>query len=69
VPKAVVAAPAPAPSSGGHRTRHYRVRAGDTLIGIVHRMRCSSVRDVVQVNQLQGHQIHPGQVLKLTGCR
>jgi membrane-bound lytic murein transglycosylase D len=69
VPKAVAAAPAPAPSSGGHRTRHYRVRAGDTLIGIVHRMRCSSVRDVVQVNQLQGHQIHPGQVLKLTGCR
>jgi len=50
-------------------TRHYRVRSGDTLIGIVHRMRCSSVREVVEANDLHGHRIKPGQVLRIPDCR
>ncbi len=61
----------PSPSVPVRRgpTRHYRVRSGDTLIGIVHRMRCSSVRDVVEANQLRGHRIKPGQLLQIPDCR
>lgn len=61
----------PPPSAPVRRgpTHHYRVRTGDTLIGIVHRMRCSSVREVVEANDLHGHQIKPGQVLLIPDCR
>ncbi|HEU4671016.1 MAG TPA: transglycosylase SLT domain-containing protein [Dyella sp.] len=61
--------PSPAKPAPRGPTRHYRVRSGDTLIGIVHHMRCSSVRDVVEANELRGHRIKPGQVLRIPDCR
>ncbi|WP_017460406.1 transglycosylase SLT domain-containing protein [Dyella ginsengisoli] len=68
VPKPTVD-PSPVKPQHHGPTRHYRVRSGDTLIGIVHRMRCSSVRDVVEANELHGHRIKPGQVLRIPDCR
>ncbi|MDE1963427.1 MAG: transglycosylase SLT domain-containing protein [Xanthomonadaceae bacterium] len=65
VPKAAPTAPAVRRGP----TRRYRVRSGDTLIGIVHRMRCSSVREVVEANGLHGHRIRPGQVLRIPDCQ
>ncbi|HEX5307439.1 MAG TPA: transglycosylase SLT domain-containing protein [Dyella sp.] len=70
VPRPSEAAPAPrraATSSKGNR--RYRVRRGDTLISIVHRLHCSSVREVAEANQLDRHQIRAGQVLTVPDCR
>ncbi|MGA0588196.1 transglycosylase SLT domain-containing protein [Dyella sp. KRB-257] len=65
-PRPQVAAAAVVPSGG---LRRYRVRAGDTLIGIVGKLRCSSVREVARVNHLHRHAIRAGQVLTVPGCR
>ncbi|GAA0261619.1 transglycosylase SLT domain-containing protein [Rhodanobacter caeni] len=51
------------------RTRNYKVRNGDTLIGIVHRLHCSSVRELAELNGLQHHRIRAGDVLKVPVCR
>lgn len=52
------------------RIRHYRVRRGDTLSGIVRRMGCSSVRRVARMNHLRAprYAIRAGHVLKLPHC-
>ena len=52
------------------RIRHYRVRHGDTLSGIVRRMGCSSVRRVARMNHLRAprYAIRAGHTLKLPHC-
>lgn len=52
------------------RIRHYRVRRGDTLSGIVRRMGCSSLHRVARMNHLHAprYAIRAGHVLKLPHC-
>ena len=52
------------------RIRHYRVRRGDTLSGIVHRMGCSDIRRVARMNHLRAphYAIRAGHTLKLPHC-
>lgn len=69
VPKPAAIAPAPTPAVSSKRARRYRVRTGDTLISIVHKLRCSSVREVAEANHLTRHQIRVGQVLTVPECR
>jgi membrane-bound lytic murein transglycosylase D len=47
----------------------YTVRRGDTLVGIVHKLGCSDVREVSDINDLKHHRIKTGQVLQLPACR
>ena len=47
----------------------YIVRRGDTLLGIVHRLGCSNVRELSDINGLKHHRIRAGQVLRLPACR
>lgn len=51
-----------------HGDRHYKVRSGDTLISIVHTLRCSSVGEIEKANRLHRHQIRVGQVLRIPSC-
>lgn len=60
---------ASAPKAVTRRTTHYRVRAGDTLIGIVRKRRCSSVQEVAELNGLTHHRLRIGQVIKVPVCR
>jgi membrane-bound lytic murein transglycosylase D len=60
--------PATAPARAT-RTRNYKVRNGDTLIGIVHRLHCSSVRELAELNGLRHHRIRAGDALKVPVCR
>ena len=48
----------------------YTVRKGDTLNGIVRKMKCRSVAQLAANNRLRGpnYMIRAGQKLKLTGC-
>ncbi len=59
--------PAPPPSG---LPRHYVVRRGDTLSGIVRRLGCSSVRQVARINHLRRprYAIRVGQRLTLPRC-
>ncbi|MBD8881026.1 transglycosylase SLT domain-containing protein [Rhodanobacter sp. 7MK24] len=66
----VVADPlAPARAAGAVRTRSYKVRRGDTLVGIVRQLRCSSVQEVAEMNHLRHQHITVGQVLTVPECR
>ncbi len=58
----------PPPPSG--LPRHYVVRRGDTLSGIVRRLGCSSVREVARLNDLRRprYAIRVGQRLTLPRC-
>ena len=47
----------------------YVVRRGDTLLGIVHKLGCSDVRELSDLNDLKHHRIRAGQVLRLPACR
>ena len=47
----------------------YIVRRGDTLLGIVHKLGCSDVRELSDINDLKHHRIRAGQVLRLPACR
>lgn len=69
--QASVPAPPPATSKSTAtvKTKRYRVRRGDTVIGIVRRLRCSSVQEVVKMNGLHSASIRIGQVLKVPDCR
>ncbi len=51
--------------------RHYRVRRGDTLSGIVERLGCSSVHHVAHMNHLHAphYSIRIGEHLRLPRCR
>jgi membrane-bound lytic murein transglycosylase D len=70
VAPAVQAPPAPARAPArATGTRNYKVRNGDTLIGIVHRLHCSSVRELAELNGLQHHRIRAGEALKVPVCR
>ncbi|RAP59185.1 lytic transglycosylase [Oleiagrimonas sp. MCCC 1A03011] len=53
------------------RMRHYRVRRGDTLSGIVRRLGCSNLRTVARMNHLHPphYAIRAGRRLKLPRCR
>ena len=46
----------------------YKVRKGDTLISIVHKLQCSSVREVAQLNSLKHHRLVAGHTIKLPAC-
>lgn len=50
-------------------TKRYKVRRGDTLISIVRKLRCSSVKAIAEMNHLKRAHIHPGQVLEVPDCR
>jgi len=64
----VVAAPPPPPPSPA-KIRRYKVRHGDTLVGIVRQLRCSSVQELAEMNHLRHHHISVGQELKVPECR
>lgn len=49
-------------------TKRYKVRRGDTLISIVRKLRCSSVKAIAQMNHLERDRIHPGQELQVPDC-
>jgi membrane-bound lytic murein transglycosylase D len=51
------------------RTRNYKVRRGDTLVSIVRKLRCSSVQEVGEMNDISHLHIKVGQVLKVPDCR
>ena len=63
---------APTPSSRGAvrpmATRAYKVRRGDTLVGIVRKLQCSSVQEVAQMNGLKHHHLAIGHTIKLPAC-
>src|SRR5690242_17773458 len=59
----------PEPRRTVHPHSRYVVRRGDTLIGIVHRLGCSDVRELSDLNDLKHHRIRAGQVLRLPACR
>ncbi|MEO7066428.1 MAG: transglycosylase SLT domain-containing protein [Rhodanobacter sp.] len=70
VPVATSAAAAKLPARSVSRASHdYRVRRGDTLIGIMHKFKCSNVREVAEMNNLKNHTLQIGQSLKLPSCR
>jgi membrane-bound lytic murein transglycosylase D len=58
-----------APSRSIRPRSRYTVRRGDTLVGIVHKLGCSDVREVSNLNDLKHHRIKAGQVLQLPACR
>ncbi|HXE78086.1 MAG TPA: transglycosylase SLT domain-containing protein [Rhodanobacter sp.] len=64
----VVAEPPPPPPSPA-KIRRYKVRHGDTLVGIVRKLRCSSVQEIAEMNHLRHHHISVGQELKVPECR
>jgi membrane-bound lytic murein transglycosylase D len=53
------------------RVRHYRVRRGDTLSGIVRKFGCSSVHRVARMNHLRAprYAIRAGHTLKIPRCK
>lgn len=59
----------PEPKRTVHPHSRYIVRRGDTLLGIVHKLGCSDVREVSDLNDLKHHRIRAGQVLRLPACR
>lgn len=50
------------------RSRVYRIRNGDTLSGIVHRLSCSDVKEVAQMNGIKDGHLRAGHTLKLPAC-
>ena len=65
-PAATSAAAAKLPARGVDQT--YKVRRGDTLVGIARKLKCSNVREVAEMNGLKHHHISVGQTLKLPSC-
>lgn len=65
VPVVQSAPPKPEPRTHSR----YVVRRGDTLSGIVHKLGCSDVHAVADLNDIKHHRLHPGQVLQLPSCR
>ena len=59
----------PEPKRTVHPHSRYVVRRGDTLLGIVHKLGCSDVRELSDINDLKHHRIRAGQVLRLPACR
>ena len=59
----------PEPQRIVHPHSRYVVRHGDTLLGIVHKLGCSDVRELSDLNDLKHHRIRAGQVLRLPSCR
>lgn len=59
----------PPPPPGPVGVRRYTVRRGDTLVGIVRKLRCSSVQEVAEMNHLHHQHISVGQTLKVPECR
>jgi membrane-bound lytic murein transglycosylase D len=59
----------PEPQRTVHPHSRYVVRRGDTLLGIVHKLGCSDVRELSDINDLKHHRIRAGQVLRLPSCR
>lgn len=64
-----IAPPGTTRSSTAVGTRRYKVHAGDTLVSIVRKLRCSSVQEVAEMNDLQHHRLAIGQTLKVPECR
>ncbi len=64
----VVVAPVAQALVSKRTTTHYKVRRGDTLIGIVRKLHCSSVQEVAEMNDLHRHNIRGGQVLTVPEC-
>jgi membrane-bound lytic murein transglycosylase D len=63
-PMAMPSAPPPV-----NAVRRYKVRRGDTLIGIVRKLHCSSVQAVAEMNGLKHHRLAVGQIVKLPVCQ
>ena len=68
VPAASTPTVASAASARPAATRTYKVRRGDTLIGIVRKLQCSSVQEVAQMNGLKHHRLAIGHTIKLPSC-
>ena len=69
VPVAAYSAPASSAPAAPAKSSRYKVRRGDTLTSIVHKLHCSSVQEVADMNELKHHSISPGQTLTLPICR
>ncbi|MHA6203077.1 transglycosylase SLT domain-containing protein [Dyella soli] len=71
VPSTPVSTPAPPATRTANttKTRSYVVKRGDTLVGIVGKLGCSSVQEVAQMNDIKHQHLKPGQALKLPSCR
>jgi membrane-bound lytic murein transglycosylase D len=51
------------------KQRRYKVRRGDTLSSIAHKLPCASVQDVAEMNGLRHNSLSIGQTLKIPVCR
>jgi membrane-bound lytic murein transglycosylase D len=63
-PATAAATSVPAP-----RYTSYKIRRGDSLSSVVHKLHCSSVQEVADLNGLKHHAVSVGQTIKLPECR
>jgi membrane-bound lytic murein transglycosylase D len=49
--------------------RRYKVRRGDTLSSIAHKLPCANIQEVAEMNNLKHHSLSVGQTLSLPVCR
>jgi membrane-bound lytic murein transglycosylase D len=66
--EALASAAVEAKAARAKRTRNYRVRRGDTLIGIVHKLSCSDVKEVAQLNGIKDGHLRAGHTIKVPAC-
>jgi membrane-bound lytic murein transglycosylase D len=66
--EALASAAVEAKAARAKRTRNYRVRRGDTLIGIVHKLACSDVKEVAQLNGIKDGHLRAGHTIKVPAC-
>ena len=66
--EALASAAVEAKAARSKRTRSYRVRRGDTLIGIVHKLACSDVKEVAQLNDIKDGHLRAGHTIKVPAC-
>jgi membrane-bound lytic murein transglycosylase D len=69
VPAAVAPAPVSVAAPVSKAPRSYTVRRGDTLVSIVRKLRCSSVQEVAQMNDIKHHHLKIGSTLRLPACQ
>lgn len=65
---ALASAAVEAEAAKSKRMRSYRVRKGDTLIGIVHKLACSDVKEVAQLNDIKDGHLRAGHTIKVPAC-
>ena len=69
VPAVAKSAPTSAAAPVAKSPRSYKVRKGDTLVSIVRNLRCSSVQEVAELNDIKHHHLKVGRTIRLPGCQ